>query len=83
MLSNDLIKKINNLDLLIFKPEELLYLVCNTERAFFSSHYENTPMKYTAIFHCCKKDNFQLKLFDFVHIFAQNIYCGYTIEPPH
>ena len=46
-------------------------------------HYENTPMQYTAIFHCCKNDNFQLKLFDYYYIFAQNIYCGYTLEPPH
>ena len=45
-------------------------------------HYENTPMQYTAIFHCCKIDNFQLKSFDYVHIFAQNICCGYTVEPP-
>ena len=46
-------------------------------------HYENTPMQYTAIFHGCKNDNFQLKFFDYFHIFAQNIYCGYTLEPPH
>ena len=45
-------------------------------------HYENTPMQYTAIFHVCKNDNFQLKVFDYFHIFAQNIDCGYTLEPP-
>ena len=45
-------------------------------------HYENTPMQYTAIFHGCKNDNFQMKfLIFFFHIFAQNIYCGYTLEP--
>ena len=49
-----------------------------------SLHYENTPMQYPAILHGCKNNNFQLKLFDFIHIFAQNIYCGYTfLEPPH
>ena len=42
-------------------------------------HYENTPMQYTAIFHSCKNDNFKLKIFDYFHIFAQNIYCGYTL----
>ena len=41
-------------------------------------NYENTPMQYTAIFHGRKNDNFQLKLFDYVHTFAQNIDCGYT-----
>ena len=44
-------------------------------------HYENTPMQYTAIFNSCKNDNFKLKFFDYFHIFAQNIYCGYTLEP--
>ena len=46
-------------------------------------HYENTPMQHTAIFYGCKNDNFPLKLFDHFQIFAQNIDCGYTLEPPH
>ena len=46
------------------------------------SHYENTPMQYTAIFHGCKNDNFQMKNSDVFLIFAQNIDCGYTLEPP-
>ena len=45
-------------------------------------HYGNTPMQYTAIFQGCKNDNFQLNFFDYFHFFAQNIYCGYTLEPP-
>ena len=45
-------------------------------------HYANTPMQYAAIFHGCKNDNFQMKFFDIFHIFAQNIDCGYTLEPP-
>ena len=47
-----------------------------------SSSYANIPMEYIAIFHGNKTDNFQLKFFDFFHIFAQNIDCGYTLEPP-
>ena len=47
------------------------------------THYENIPMQYTAIFHSCKNDNFRLKYFDYFHFFAQNIDCGYTLEPPH
>ena len=35
------------------------------------AHYENTPMQYTAIFHSCKNDNFQMKNFDIVLIFAK------------
>ena len=29
-----------------------------------------------------KLENFQLKNFDIFLIFAQNIDCGYTLEPP-
>ena len=39
-------------------------------------------VQYSAIFHCCKNDNFQMKMFDIFLIFAQNIDCGYTLEPP-
>ena len=45
-------------------------------------HYENLSMQYTAIFHGCKKDNFQMFFFYIFLIFAQNIDCGYTLEPP-
>ena len=38
-------------------------------------HYVYMPMQYTAIFHGCKNDNFQMKNSD--------IDCGYTLEPPH
>ena len=45
-------------------------------------HYENLPMQYTEIFLALKIGNFQLKIFDIFLIFAQNIDCGYTLEPP-
>ena len=44
-------------------------------------HYENMPMQYLAIFHGCKNNNFQMKNCDSFLIFAQNIDCGYTLEP--
>ena len=47
-----------------------------------NSHYENMPMQYTDIFKIVKNENFQLKIFDIFLIFAQNIDCGYTLEPP-
>ena len=47
------------------------------------AHYANMPMQYTAIFHGCKNDNFQLKNCDIFLILAQNIYRGYTLETPH
>ena len=45
-------------------------------------HYENALMQYTEIFLALKIENFQLKIFDIFLIFAQNIDCGYTLEPP-
>ena len=40
-------------------------------------------MQYTAIFHGCKNVHFQMNFFNIFLIFAQNIDCGYTLEPPH
>ena len=48
-----------------------------------TSYYANTPMYYTAIFHGCKSDNFQMKNCHSFLNFAQNIDCGYTLEPHH
>ena len=39
-------------------------------------------MQHTAIFHACKNDKFHLNIFDYFLIFAQNIECGYSLEPP-
>ena len=36
-------------------------------------HYENTPMQYTAIFHDCKNDNFQMKFWN-IFIFLLKTY---------
>ena len=47
-----------------------------------SVHYANTPMQYTAILHGCKNVHFQMKFFNMLLIFAQNIDCAYTLEPP-
>ena len=46
-------------------------------------HNENMPMQYTEIFKFVKNENFQWKIFAIFLIFAQNIDCGYTLEPPH
>ena len=45
------------------------------------SNYENMPMQHTENFLALKTENFQLKIFDIFLIFAQNIDCGYTLEP--
>ena len=45
-------------------------------------HYANTPMQYTAIFHGCKNVHFQMIFLNIFLNFAQDIDCGYTLEPP-
>ena len=45
------------------------------------NHYENMPMQLPEIFLALTIENFQLKNFDIFLIFAQNIDCGYTLEP--
>ena len=39
-------------------------------------------MQYTEIFKVVKNEKFQQKIFDIILIFAQNIDCGYMLEPP-
>ena len=49
----------------------------------FVLHYANMPKQCTAIFHGCNNVNFQMKKsFNIFLIFAQNIDCVYTLEPP-
>ena len=45
-------------------------------------HYENMPMQNTEILKVVKNEKFHQKNFDIFLIFAQNIDCGYTLEPP-
>ena len=45
-------------------------------------HYENTPIQIYRKFHLQKTENFQIKNSDISHISAQNIDCGYSLEPP-
>ena len=45
-------------------------------------HTRKVPMQYTEIFKVVKNENFHWKIFAIFLIFAQNIDCGYTLEPP-
>ena len=47
-----------------------------------SPNYENTPIQIYRRFHLQKTEKFQIKNSDIFHISAQNIDCGYTLEPP-
>ena len=45
----------------------------------FSAHYENMSMQN---FKVVKKRKFSVEKNDIFLIYAQNIDCGYTLEPP-
>ena len=45
-------------------------------------HYENIPIQIYWKFYHQKNENFQIKYSDIFHISAQNIDCGYSLEPP-
>ena len=40
------------------------------------------PCNIQRIFSAFKIENFHWTNFDFFNIFARNIHCGYTLEPP-
>ena len=45
-------------------------------------HYENMPIQICRKFHLQKNWKFLDKNSDIFHISAQNIDCGYSLEPP-
>ena len=51
-------------------------------RVLSVNHYENMPIQIYRNFYLQKIENFQIKNSDIFHTFAQNIDCGYPIEPP-
>ena len=48
----------------------------------FTFHYENMPIQIYWKFYHQKSENFQIKKLVILHISAQNIDCGYLLEPP-
>ena len=46
------------------------------------NQYENTPIQIYWKFYNQNRENFQIKKSDIFHISAQNIDCGYSLEPP-
>ena len=64
---------------LIFR---FLQVLGQYQERHISLHHENTPIQIYGKFHIQKTENFQLKNSDIFHISAQNIDCGYSLEPP-
>ena len=61
-----------------FKGKALLM----TSLCYFPWHYEHTPIQIYWDFYHQKNENFQIKKSDIFHVFAQNIDCWYSLEPP-
>ena len=55
--------------------------VCESQEEFYSSLRKHVHVIYRKCFGF-KNENFHRKKIDIFLIFAQNIDCGYTLEPP-
>ena len=69
-------------------------IVCSSSHFVFLSCLEKNALHGCSITKTCllkyilkilspKNENFQIKIRIFFHISAQNIDCGYSLEPPH
>ena len=54
----------------------------NCHKHQYLSLRKRSHAMYIDFFSVVKIENFQLKNFDIFNIFAQNIDCGYSLEPP-
>ena len=54
------------------------------EALLMSTHYENKPTQIHVFrkFNLQKTENYQIKNPDIFHLSAQNIDCGWSLEPP-
>ena len=68
---------------LTFSIEYICHNKSDNYLSLIGIHYENMPMQYTEILKVVKNENFHPNFFYIFLIFAQNIDCGYTLEPPH
>ena len=67
-----------------FSPGKTVLRACETCKHGWVAHGEYITitgliLQYSAIFHSCKNDNFQMKNCDFFLIFAQNIDPGHML----
>ena len=67
----------------IFSSPEAADTCMENSVLIYQVQYANIPMQYTMNFSTAKNENFKLKNLDIFLMFAQNIDCGYSLEPPH
>ena len=65
--------KVSNIKKAVFCLQTLFPIAITKRRLF----------RYTENFTTTKNEHFQIKNSDIFHISAQNIDCGYSLEPPH
>ena len=65
---------------LLKKHEKVKHYIITNKK--YHNHYENTPILIYWKFYHQKKEKLQIKNSDILHISAQNIDCGYSLEPP-
>ena len=66
-----------------FRPEKTaLRISVESIPGPLARHYENTPIQIYRKFYLQKLEIFQIKNADIFHISAQNMDCGYSLEPP-
>ena len=70
------------MEMIIRYEAKPLFFSTARSNASGETHYDNTPIQYTVIFHGCKKYYFLMKNCDIFLIFAQNIGRGYIEDPP-
>ena len=63
-----------------FSP--ILQYFCGDVLAYVALHYENMPVQMYRKILPPKMKTIQIKNSDIFHISAQNIDCGYSLEPP-
>ena len=60
----------------------IMFKCVKTHDSWVRDHYKNTPIQIYSNFHLQKQKIFRQKSDTFFHISAQNIDCGYSLEPP-
>ena len=67
---------------LLVSAEAIMYISNYLKWTSGPKHYENAPFQIHWKFYHQKMAIFQIKNSDIFHISAQNIDCGYSLEPP-
>ena len=77
-----LISSADYLNLTVREADLTVYSSLHIQEQHITIITKTRPCIILQFFTAVKQDNFQMKNCDVFLIFAQNIDCGYTLEPP-